>query len=31
VRYRWIENDSNVDVFDYDRGIIGAYLIFRVD
>ncbi len=31
VSYRWIENDSNVDVFDYDRGILGAYLTFRVD
>jgi tetratricopeptide (TPR) repeat protein len=26
LRYRVVENDSNVDVFDYDRNIFGAYI-----
>jgi tetratricopeptide (TPR) repeat protein len=29
VRYRFLQNHSSVDVFDYDREILGAYLTVR--
>ena len=29
IRYAWIDNDSNVAVFDYDRDILGFYLTYR--
>jgi hypothetical protein len=29
IRYSYLDNDSNVEVFDYDRNIIGAYLTLR--
>jgi hypothetical protein len=31
LRWRFLDNASNVDVFDYDRSIVGAYLSFRID
>jgi len=29
IRYSWIENQSNVNIFEYDRQIIGGYLTVR--
>jgi tetratricopeptide (TPR) repeat protein len=31
LRWRWVDNRSNVDVFDYDRSILGAYVNVRFD
>lgn len=31
LRWRWTDNASNVDVFDFDRTIVGAYLTLHLD
>jgi hypothetical protein len=31
VRWRWTDNKSSADVFDYDRSILGAYVSVRLD
>ena len=31
LSYRYVENNSNVDVFDYDRSIFGAYVTVHFD